>query len=104
MPSIGDPYTSGNWVVTEGKEKEFVDAWKELLRWSQSEFPDFGSAFLIQQDDDPRHFISVGAWGNKDTVAKWRGHPDFPAKLGAARSLCDDFAGLDYTVVASAEA
>ena len=103
MPSVGTPITSGNWVVSEGKQEEFIAAWTELLRWSQKEFPDFGYAFLIQQATDPKHFISVGEWNNRDTIMEWRGHPEFPQKIGAAASLCDEFAGLDYNVVAAAE-
>lgn len=103
MPNVGAPYTSGNWVVKEGKEKEFVAAWTELVQWSQATFPAFGAAFLIQQNDDPKHFISVGTWSDADAVPKWRQHAEFPEKLGAARSLCDEFVGLDYTVAASIE-
>ena len=99
MGTVGAPHTSGDWHVSEGKEQEFIAAWTELARWSKEAFEGARSVALYQQDADPRHFISVGAWDSKETVGKWRSSPEFQQKLGAARALCDDFAGLDYTLV-----
>ena len=102
MASVGTTMTSGDWVVSEGREDDFVAAWSELIRWSLEAIPGCRWATLIRQDDDPRHFISFGEWDGKEVVATWRQHPEFPEKLGAARSLCETFIGLDYTVAASA--
>lgn len=101
MADLGTHFTSGNWIVKEGKEKEFIEAWTEFVRWSTSTFDEFQSADLIQQDDDSRHFISFGLWTDASAVPNWRGHPEFPERMSGPRSLCDEFAGLDYKVVSS---
>jgi heme-degrading monooxygenase HmoA len=98
MASVGTPYTSGDWVVSEGREDEFVAAWTEFVRWSVDNFPSVRWATLVRQDDEPRHFLSFGEWADAASVTAWRKHPEFPQKLGAARSLCDSFVGLDYAV------
>ena len=101
MGETGTAHTSGDWHVSEGKVDDFIAAWEELARWSVETFGGARSVRLMQQDSDPNHFISVGDWDSKDEIAKWRGSPEFQEKLGAARALCDEFAGLDYTSVAN---
>ena len=34
---MAEIYTSGSWVVKEGREQEFIDAWRELAQWTKGE-------------------------------------------------------------------
>jgi heme-degrading monooxygenase HmoA len=94
------PFTSGRWVVKAGSEADFIAAWQELADWSRDTIGGFKFASLIQDKDEPTHFLSFGEWSDTETITKWRGHPDFPTKLGKARSLCEEFEARDYARVA----
>ena len=41
-------YTSGNWLVQAGREKEFARRWKEFAAWSSKNVPGNGDFYLIQ--------------------------------------------------------
>jgi heme-degrading monooxygenase HmoA len=99
MDNVGDHYASGNWVVTEGNQAEFVARWTEFLGWTREAAPGLRWARLIQDAENPRHFISFASWESLEALRSWRSLPEFPSKMGACRALCDDFRGGDYTVV-----
>ena len=94
------PYASGNWVVTPGCEKKFVERWTDFLEWTRSSFAELRSAQLIQDAEDPRHFVSFASWNNADAMQIWRARPEFAEKLDACRALCEDFRGASYTLAA----
>ena len=96
MPGNGVPYASGNWIVTQGRESDFVARWEEFLEWTKAEAPGFRWASLIREGEDPRHFVSFAEWDSVDALRAWRGLPAFAEKLGACRALCDEFRGADY--------
>jgi len=98
---MGSFYASGNWVVQSGQESEFVNRWTAFLEWSRSAAQGLRSAQLIQDSDEPRHFISFASWQSSEAMSAWRSMPEFAIKLGACRELCDDFRGSSYTVAAS---
>lgn len=96
----GSAYASGNWIVSPGREREFVERWKAFLAWTQEAAPGLLSARLIQESTDPRHFISFASWESTEAISHWRSLADFPVRLGTCRALCDDFRGLDYRLAA----
>ena len=93
-----EQYASGNWIVTPGRDSEFVQRWTEFLEWTRACASEFGSAVLIRDAEDRNHFISFASWESSDAMNSWRSLPDFPDKLGACRSLCTDLRGSSYTV------
>jgi heme-degrading monooxygenase HmoA len=101
MAKIGQPYTSGNWLVKEGNEEEFIRRWTEFTEWSLANAPGADSFLLIRDSTDPRHFMSFGAWEDADLVSAWRDRPEFQQRLGACRELCDDFKPTDSTLSAA---
>jgi heme-degrading monooxygenase HmoA len=103
MTTVGQPFSSGNWVVKDGQEDEFIARWTDFVRWSIETMGEgaFDAPILIREDANPRHFISFGGWRDAETVAKWRSHPEFQERLGRARELCDEFVAGDYTAVAA---
>jgi len=56
---------------------------------------------LVRDAADARHFISLAAWESQDALKAWRSHPAFPDKMGACRSLCEDFKGSNYQLAAT---
>jgi heme-degrading monooxygenase HmoA len=98
--SSGQPYTAGSWLVSPGREDEFVAAWTEFTAWSLDHAPGAESFVLIRHAADPLRFLSFGAWTDVDSVVGWRGSEGFRERLGRCRALCERFEGHDYTVVA----
>lgn len=70
-------YTLGDWVIAEGSEDEFVEAWSELVDWTMDEIPGGTFAKLLRDSDDPRRFVSFGPWRDVDAVIAWRANPGF---------------------------
>jgi heme-degrading monooxygenase HmoA len=93
----GDSYASGNWVVKEGNEDEFVSRWTDFLEWTRDTAHGFQDANLLRDGGDPRHFVSFARWEDDAAQEAWKASPDFPEKLGACRELCDDFRGGAFT-------
>ena len=94
-------FVSGNWLVKQGAESSFLEAWTSFLEWSHAEQPGLRRAVLLRDSEDARHFISVAEWDSPASRDGWRAHPDFAAHLGPCRALCDEFRGADYEVAAS---
>lgn len=98
---MGQPFTSGKWLVRAGSKDEFVERWTALTEWSLGEAKGAQFFYLIQDARDPRHFLSFGGWENSDDVRAWREQPRFGELLGACRELCDEFEAHDYTLASA---
>ena len=61
----------------------------------------FGSARLLRDADDPRHFLSFSDWADATSREAWKASPEFERGLTSCRELCDEFAGADSAQVAS---
>ena len=101
MASVGQPYSSGSWVVKEGSETEFVARWTRFITWSKENAPGAESFHLIQDAQDPRRYLSFGRWSDAGAVSAWKERPEFKQLLGECRELCEDFASRDYTLASS---
>ena len=100
----GKHYASGDWRVNEGSEEEFVARWQTWLSESARSIPGFGTARLLRDAGDARHFISFSDWGDPGSRDMWRGSPSFAKGFAACRELCEDFQGADLSQVASVSA
>jgi heme-degrading monooxygenase HmoA len=98
-PAMGDTYenwASGDWMVKEGKQDEFVERWKDWLGWSSQNIPGFVSATLIRDTQDPHHFVSFSAWQDAASRDAWKSSAGFGEKFPTVRELCDEFQGGDF--------
>ena len=57
MAKIGQPYSSGSWLVKEGSEEDFVSRWTIFVEWSLKNAPGLESGLLIQDSDNSRRFL-----------------------------------------------
>jgi quinol monooxygenase YgiN len=96
-------YTSGDWHVKAGKEREFVEAWRELADWVGSEFDRRGRARLWQDRDDPAYFRSVGEWADTQTMERARASEGFKQRLTHIGELVSDWHIYTMDVVADAQ-
>jgi heme-degrading monooxygenase HmoA len=76
MKNLNQSFTTGIWNVKKGKEKEFINAWKEIAEWAFTSM-DGGFARLLQDSKDQSKFISVGQWMNENNIQKWRETDEF---------------------------
>ena len=67
MPAI---WTHGVWHVKEGREDEFVEAWRALVPVGQA----FGGGEpkLLRDRDRPNVFVSVGPWPDLNAIDRFR--------------------------------
>jgi len=89
-------YASGNWLVTEGKEDEFIARWTEFLGWARADVPGLVNARLIRDVEDARHFVSLAWWTDAASRRAWKQHERFAEHMGACRALCEEMAGSDF--------
>lgn len=88
---MSQPYTSGDWYVQVGRETAFIAAWQDLADWTAGEAPGAGWARLLQDRDDPRHFVSVGPWSDDAAIEAWRASEGFQQRVGRLRELLERF-------------
>jgi quinol monooxygenase YgiN len=98
MTRLGQPYTSGDWLVKEGNEQAFVDLWEKVADFCVQNYPGARGFRLIRDAANPRHFISFGEWNDFDSVSVSRSRPQFLRLFRGCQGLCDEFSGSDYTV------
>ena len=47
--------------------------------------------------EERAHFVSFAEWDSIDALLAWRRLPEFAARMGACRALCDDIRGSNYS-------
>lgn len=95
-------YTLGVWRVKDGKQSEFVEAWKELGVHFRDLPNPAGKGTLLQSLDEPRQFYSFGPWKTLDDIQAMREHPDSPKEISKLVDLCDESLAGAFRVVATA--
>jgi heme-degrading monooxygenase HmoA len=94
-------YASGNWLVRDGTDEDFISRWRDWIGASTKDLPGFGSAALIRDDSNPRHFLSFSAWDDPDSRDRWKASAEFEKAFQRCRELCEEFSGGDFTQVVS---
>jgi len=98
-----DLYTYAVWVVRSGCEDEFVARWREMAEWTAQNVPGAGTARLLQDEDHPGRFISLGPWESREAVASWRSLLGFQERIGRMRDLLETFTRSTMTLRAEVE-
>ena len=101
MEQAGRSYSSGEWLVQAGSEEEFVDRWTAFVEWSSQNAAGAESFVLVRREDEPRRFLSLGAWEDQQAQEAWRAMPRMQELLGRCRDLCDEFESHSYALAAS---
>lgn len=98
----GDYYTLGNWRVEQGREAEFVDAWKAVgIAFSRLPNPP-GPGILVRSESDSALFYSFGPWKRLEDIQAMRGDAQSHAALQKLISLCTEATPGAFRVVARA--
>jgi quinol monooxygenase YgiN len=83
-------YTLGIWLVHPGRENDFVQAWRDIARKTQEDFPG-GKAVLMHDRDVPNRFISTGPWESLEQIEQWRGSEMYQQSLQTIKELLEHF-------------
>ena len=103
MYALEQVFTSGNWLAREGREKEFQKAWQDFANWAAREKHGSESPYLLQDLENPRHFISFGPWPDVEAIKKWRETEEFRNFVIRVKELCEKFEPFTLRVVARGE-
>ena len=101
METTGQSYSSGEWLVREGSEEEFIQTWTTFIEWTLNNAPGAESFVLVRSTEEPRRFLSLGAWENQEAMGAWQQMPQMQELLGQCRELCEEFEFHPYTLAAS---
>lgn len=93
-------YTLGAWRVKDGKQSEFVEAWKALGRYFRGLPHPPGKGTLLQCVDEPEQFYSFGPWRTLDDIQEMRSRPETPKEIGRLMDLCEEGRPGTFRVVA----
>jgi quinol monooxygenase YgiN len=88
-------------LVREGSEEEFVSRWTTFIEWSLDNAAGAESFVSVRSNEEPRKFLSLGAWKNQQAQEAWREMPRIQELLGQCRQLCEEFEFHPYTLAAS---
>jgi heme-degrading monooxygenase HmoA len=83
-------YTSGEWKTKAGREDEFISLWQDFASWSKQNFPEAVEAKLLQNQDDPTRFVSLGQWEKEEVIEAWRVSDGFQERMGKIRETLED--------------
>jgi heme-degrading monooxygenase HmoA len=94
-------YTLGAWHVQDGKQQEFIQAWKELGEvFSSLDKPPSGKGVLIQSTSDSEQFYSFGPWDSMEAVQEMRNNQRAQEGLQKLMNLCTTATPGSFQVVA----
>ena len=70
-------YTSGVWIVKQGREDEFARRWQESADRIALENPDV-KFMLLHDRENPRRYISLGeGWRTQEDIEAARSSPHY---------------------------
>lgn len=87
---MGGWHTHAIWTVKEGREAEFVAAWKRMGEATLGEFP-AARGTLLQDAENPSRFVSFGPWESREQIGAWRASAAFQDGVAEIRRLLEDF-------------
>ena len=88
MPSV---WTHGTWTVSEGREHEFVDAWRKMAREAAEVLPVVEPPTLLRDRDRPNVFVSFGPWPSIDDVHRFRESTVFRESVQRIEQMLESF-------------
>ena len=83
-------YTLGIWLIHPGRENDFVQAWRDLARKTDEDFPG-RTAVLMHDRDVPNRFISTGPWDSIEKIEQWRASQGFQQNMQTIKELVEHF-------------
>jgi hypothetical protein len=90
------------WRVKEGREEEFVEAWKGLSDYFLDLPNPPGTGTLVRSVEDSQLFYSFDPWRSIEDIRRMRSDPRTPEMIGKLTALCEEAKPGTFQVVATA--
>lgn len=87
---MSEVWTLARWVAKRGQEEQFVEAWRDMAKWTLTEFPE-AKGTLLRDRDEPNVFFSFGPWRDLDQAHAWRSSDGFRQRVSRIRQLLESF-------------
>ena len=84
-------WTHTTWTVKEGREDDFIAAWRELVRDVRSQLEPSIAPTLLRDHDRPTVFVSFAPWSAENTAVNFRSSDIFRRHLTDMRPLLESF-------------
>ncbi len=65
-------FSLGIFQIKPGKENEFIELFQNFAKWVFSRNLGAIDVHLLQDVQQPRHFIAVGPWESMQKIDEWR--------------------------------
>jgi quinol monooxygenase YgiN len=83
-----DPHFSlGIWHIRESKEDEFIELFKNFAEFVFDRNLGALEVYLLQDIQQPGHFITSGPWESLQKIDEWRKLPEFKEFFAKAKEL-----------------
>jgi quinol monooxygenase YgiN len=86
-----DIYTYADWLIHEGREDEFVEAWTRFVDWSLEGDSGALGGMLLRDGSEPRRFISIGPWTSAEAAQRFFTDPALQERSAPFRELAERF-------------
>ena len=86
-----DVWTHTTWTVKQGREDEFIAAWRELVDDVRRELEPGIAPTLLRDHDRPSQFVSFAPWPARNTAVTFRSSEIFRRHLTDMRPLLESF-------------
>lgn len=95
----GQPFTLARYRVKTGREEDFMERWRDLVRafYRLPASPLWGT--LIRSRSNAQEFYAFGPWREDAHVAAMRADPTIKQAFARIAELCEDMDSGDYTVI-----
>lgn len=94
-------YTSGDWYTKPEQQDEFVRLWHERSKTAVEEIDCEGWNVLLRDREDPRHFVSLGAFHDEIAFVTWRDGDGLNNRLAELSAVLEHAETSLFEVVAS---
>ena len=81
-----------------GQQEEFAYRWTTFLKSTRETQEGFERAWLVADEANPQHFLSVGEWRDSTARQAWADEPRFLELFLPCLEVCDDVQSSRYEV------
>lgn len=97
---MAEQHIAAYWKVASGSEEEFTRRWRDFTNWAIENAAGARSFTLLHNMVEPQYFISYGMFADRKALEAWWEMPEFDARYGHVRELCEDHVGGPQTLEA----
>ena len=84
-------WTHTTWVVKDGSEDEFIDAWRDLVAEVKRDVDPGVAPRLLRDHDHPTVFVSFAPWSAANAAMNFKTSEIFNRHVGRMRPLLERF-------------